>query len=612
MKNNYRRLCRYGISFIVLILLISTTGGTLGYAAAPEDDPIFETVPMDESTLTIDDDLRFASDIMENKNPKLDSSLSQLASTSDRSVGETAALAESIGMKMSGELVQVQIATSSDDLDSAVQAIAASGGQVTRTAIDKATLQAWVPVESLESITTYDSVHYVRMPAYAELFGDLRVGNSDTEALDDMNVNAWHEAGIKGDGVKVAVIDGGFIGYESLLGTDLPNSVTPKNFVDFEADPGDVDTGTEHGTACAEIIHDIAPEAELYLIKIGTNLDLEEAALYAIAQGVDIISTSLGFYNLTPGDGTGEFEDLVALARSQGILWLTAASNDRQAHWGGQFYDPDGDGVVNVSGSAELNSFSPDTSNYYLIPAGVNIRLYLRWDDWTDVDQDFDLFLYRSIYSDGTLAAWSSVASSRNIQNGSAGQTPTEFISYNTTATLAAYAFYFRRECGDVEGINFELFAPKVTELRYMVYERSLANLADAPSAMTVAALDVNNPYPQEDYSSEGPTNGPGGALHGGFIKPDISGFANVSTESYGDGIFNGTSSATPHVAGVAALVLCANPTYTPDDIQEYLEDRAVDMGTTGKDTIFGYGRVRLGSPSSVDEIFNFLPLLLR
>ena len=76
-----------------------------------------------------------------------------------------------------------------------------------------------------------------------------------------------------------------------------------------------MDTGTEHGTACAEIIHDIAPEAEIYLIKIGTNLDLEEAAMYAIAQGVDIISTSLGFYNLTPGDGTGEFEDLVALAR---------------------------------------------------------------------------------------------------------------------------------------------------------------------------------------------------------------------------------------------------------------------------------------------------------
>ena len=612
MENNYRRLYRYGISFIVLILLISTTGGSLGYAEAPDDDPIFEIVPMDESMLTIDDDLRVASDRMENKDPNLDSSLSQLASASVRSVGETAALAESLGAKMSGELVQVHIATSSADLDAALQAVAASGGEATVTALDESTIQAWLPVDSLESITENDSVYFVRLPMYAELFGDLRVGNSDTEALDDMNVDAWHAAGIKGDGIKVAIIDGGFIGYESLLGTDLPTTVTPKNFTDGEADPGDVDTGTEHGTACAEIIHDIAPEAELYLIKIGTNLDLEEAALYAIAQGVDIISTSLGFYNLTPGDGTGEFEDLVALARASGILWLTAASNDRQAHWGGLYYDTDDDGVVNVTDTVELNPFSPGGDSVYIIPAGIAIRIFLRWDDWTNVDQDYDLHLFRNAYLNGEFYGWQPIVTSTNTQNGSAGQTPTEFISYITTTSLAAYAFFIRRDSGNEEGINFEVFAPKVTPLRYMVYERSLANLADAPSAMTVAALDVTSPYPQEDYSSEGPTNGPGGALTGGSIKPDISGFANVSTESYGDGVFNGTSSATPHVAGAAALVLCANPTYTPDDIQDYLEDRAVDMGIAGMDTIFGHGRVLLGHPSGRDVILNFLPLLLR
>jgi hypothetical protein len=43
--------------------------------------------------------------------------------------------------------------------------------------------------------------------------------------------------------------------------------------------------------------------------------------------------------------------------------------------------------------------------------------------------------------------------------------------------------------------------------------------------------------------------NGPGGTAIGAlFVKPDVSAYANVSTESYGAGVFNGTSSATPHV----------------------------------------------------------------
>ena len=611
MKNEFRWIYKVGVLSIVSFLLIATIGETLGVAAPVRDDPVFDVVPMDESMLVIDGELLSASAAANDKNPKLDSSLSQLASSPARSVGEIAALAESMGIKVSGGLVQVQITTTSEDLDAAVQAVAASGGVVTGTAFDESVIQAWLPVDSLESITADDSVYYVRQPMVAELLGDLRVGSSDTEAMDDMNVEAWHSADIKGDGVKVAIIDGGFIGYEGLLGTDLPASVTPKNFVDFEADPADVNGTTEHGTACAEIVHDIAPEAELYLIKVGTNLDLQEAIGYAIAQGVDIISTSLGWYNLTPGDGTGQFEDMVDQARDAGILWLTAASNDRQAHWGGLYYDPDGDGVVNLSETAELNSFSPGGDQIYILPAGVSIRIFLRWDDWADIDQDFSLILYRSVYSEGSLLPWSQVASSMNPQDGSAGQTPTEYISYTTTSELAAYAFYIRRESGDTQ-VNFELFAPKVTPLRYMVYPRSLANLADAPSAVTVAALDVDNPYPQEDYSSEGPTNGPGGALTGGITKPDLSGFANVSTESYGAGVFNGTSSATPHVAGAAALVLCANPTYTPDDLQSYLESRAVPMGTPGMDTIFGHGRVRLGNTSGEDFYYMYLPLLVK
>jgi uncharacterized repeat protein (TIGR01451 family) len=152
------------------------------------------------------------------------------------------------------------------------------------------------------------------------------------------------------------------------------------------------------------------------------------------------------------------------------------------------------------------------------------------------------------------------------------------------------------RKFNSTRDVHFELFTPKTERLQHLVYDRSLANLADAPNAMTVAALDVTSPYPQESYSSQGPTNGPGGVAGGGILKPDIAGFANVATESYPGSTFNGTSSATPHVAGAAALVWGAYPGYSVTNVQDYLEAQAIDMGTAGQDTIYGHGRLALGS----------------
>ena len=70
-----------------------------------------------------------------------------------------------------------------------------------------------------------------------------------------------------------------------------------------------------------------------------------------------------------------------------------------------------------------------------------------------------------------------------------------------------------------------------------------------------------------------------------------------VGIEStYKDGRYfkmNGTSMASPHVAGVAALVWSHFPNLTAKDIRKALESSAEDLGQSGKDFQFGYGLVR-------------------
>lgn len=56
-----------------------------------------------------------------------------------------------------------------------------------------------------------------------------------------------------------------------------------------------------------------------------------------------------------------------------------------------------------------------------------------------------------------------------------------------------------------------------------------------------------------------------------------------------------GTSIASPHVAGVCALILSANPSLWPEDVERILEQSADDLGDPGWDPYYGWGRVNAG-----------------
>jgi subtilisin family serine protease len=432
-------------------------------------------------------------------------------------------------------------------------------------------IEALVPARSLTALARSRDVRFVREPTRPVPESVRGQGVASTGAA------LWHKAGVRGEGVKIAVVDLGFSGYRRSQGTgDLPGSAVK---VDF-CGPGGFEA-TSHGTAVAEIVAEMAPDAKLYLVCIKDVAGLGLAVAYARAHGIEIINHSASWFNTGRGDGSGASDTpdgIVAAARAAGILWVNAAGNRAQQHWSGTFVDADANG---------WNEFAPgDEGNTIAVPSGVVACAALKWDDWPTSAEDYDLYLSSS--PGGTV-----VATSTGPQTGS--EPPTELACVlNTSAATQSYAISIRAHRVTGRPVRFDLFVYPGPDLEYQVAEGSVTEPGTSPSSLTVGATCWQG-NDLERYSSQGPTID-------GRVKPDLVGPDSVSSFTFGPfsgcgaSGFAGTSAATPHVAAAAALVKQANPAFGPAELQAYLEENAVDLGTPGKDSAFGSGKLMLGA----------------
>jgi subtilisin family serine protease len=456
-------------------------------------------------------------------------------------------------------------------------AVRAAGGEV-ESSFGRL-LEARVPASGIAALGASKAVRFAQEPSRPELDSIGGQGVAVTAAA------AWHAAGYTGRGVKVAVIDGGFggLGKRQAEG-DLPRSVKRVDYCSSGAFDGPI--AVEHGTAVAEIVHEMAPGAELHLICADTLVGLARAAAYARTQGIAIVNHSVSWFNTSRGDGSGgpaTPDAIVAGAGAAGILWVNSAGNRGQQHWGGTFTDADGDGWHEFAPGDEGNTVS--FGKY----EGACIRL--KWDDWPTSDQDYDLHLVRLDTNavDGRVAI---VASSRNAQTGS--QPPTEQLCFSNPGPRYPYAIEIVRVSGTASP-RLDLFISPGPDFEHQVAEGSVTEPASSPAAVAVGAVCwLGDTF--EAYSSRGPTID-------GRSKPDLVAPADVSSATYGDfracsgSGFAGTSAAAPHVAGAAALVKQANPSFDSAQIRAFLESRAFDLGVPGRDELFGIGKLLLGAP---------------
>ena len=481
-----------------------------------------------------------------------------------------------------------------------------NGGDPRNVGIDY--IEAYVPVLLLPEVSRQEGVVNIRTiipPQPAQ-------GSTVSEGVAAHAVPAWHAAGYRGRGVKIGIIDTGFEGFAALQGTELPSTVEALCFTDIGvstlnlADCTDSDDGEsrrKHGTAVGEAIFDIAPEATYYISNTSSWSDLLTSVNWMIEHDVDIINHSVGHIWQGPGDGTSPFSNAVFVgvndAIAGGITWVNSAGNDAQSTWFGNFSDTDADEWLNFSGEDECNSVLGVSSDKFEIEAGQKFYAQLRWEDsWGSASRDLDLLLYR-VYSFGLSTL--PVAYSVDEQSGGQRQYPRELLSHTPTSTgtycLAVGQF------GGQPPSWIQLKASGNYGLQHHTIHHSIGNPAESanPGLLAVGAAGrngrIDNPFDPsiiEPFSSQGPTPD-------GRTKPDIVGADAGQSVSYRsdhnpNGYFFGTSQASSHVAGLAALVKQSFPGYTPRQVATYLKNSAQARGAKPNNT-WGHGYARLPAP---------------
>ncbi len=375
-----------------------------------------------------------------------------------------------------------------------------------------------------------------------------------------------HNLGNDGTGVTVGIIDVGFATLAvSQAAGELPQSLT---IVDYT---GTGTGGKNHGTDVAEIVHDMAPGADLFLAKVASSVQMETAVNDMIAAGVKIINHSVGWYGAAFYDGTGVVCGVADMADAAGILWVNSAGNARNYHYLATFNDLDGDLRHDFAAGQNYNTVS--------LNAGAAINLTLNWDDYAAANVNYDLFLY-----DGDPDAGGNlVASSSNNQGTSPFDYPypLEIISY-TASTTATYYIVVSKEQSNTTDLPLSLFT-YARAFSVKTRASSLTQPADGFAVLGVGATDLTDG--PEWFSSEGPTTD-------GRDKPEISGPDRVTTSNYAS--FSGTSASSPHLAGAAALILAQNPAFSPAQLKNALIATAQDVSSAGFDYRTGYGRLSL------------------
>ena len=578
-------------------------------------------------------------------------------------------------MQIRGDKVVVDV-TIKEDAATAKAELQQLGATV--TAVYGRMISALVPISALPKLEGSSTIRFVR-PAYKPMHAGQRhftgaidpallaaakalpptkitpvISQGDTAQLSYLARKLYK---VDGKGVKVGVMSDSY----NNLGTahigiahgELPGPGNPFGYKQPIQVLEDLDSGgTDEGRAMMEIVHDVAPGSALaFHTADNGQADFAQGILKLANAGCTVIGDDVFYY------GEQFFQDgiiaqAVDEAKSRGVAYFSAAGNQSIRSYESPYRPSTFAPFGAINGTAHNFSGPGDPPRYFqpiFIPTGGIFITSFQWNQSSfsasGVGDSTDLDMY-VLDSDGNVVA---AGNSDNIASGD----PIEAFGFqNTTANTTFYIAILKFTGPDPQLIKYILYDDPVFYLTTPAIPGILAptvvghTKAEGSISVGAAFYLQTPPYGLDTPALEG-FSSVGGVpnyydIEGNRIaplirnKPDIVAPDGGNTsffDPFGDGDisqdadtfpnFFGTSAATPHAAGVAALMIQAQKlgTITPSQIKGILSTHTWDMDnpyTPGFDKGFdfatGYGLIKAtGAVGEVKFPNNYIkPLQLK
>jgi subtilisin family serine protease len=483
----------------------------------------------------------------------------------------------------------------------------------------------------------------------------LRAGEGEGAGNED-EFEARKLFGADGSGVTVGIlsdsfnrasksIEGGSIATKAekdVENGDLPGPANTCSGQSTPVDPLDdsESEGEDEGRAMAQIVHDLAPGADLafataFTSEIGFAENIERLAKPSGEGGAEakVIADDVAYFE-EPFFQEGPVGVAVTNVSEDGVAYFSAAGNDNLFNGGNeiasweapQFRDsgscPSAIGAFEAEIGFSLNGshcmdFNPgagiDNGFGITVEAGETLLVDLQWAEaWEGVSADLDAFL---IGPGGGVVAG-------GVEDNPAEGRPVEILGWeNESGSSKTVQLAINRFSGGSPRLKFGLLenGRGVSSTEYEsskggdVVGPTIFGHAGSPSVVGIGAIPYFDSSEPEPYSSRGPVTHYFGPVQASghapklvtpevIGKPDVTAtdcadttffarfrrFLPVSEEPEKSWHFCGTSAAAPHAAAVAALMLEEEPAAEPAQIRAALVESAVPVGGFGPCAVGG------------------------